>query len=332
METKIDKIIASLLTKIPESEEIDHEFIQNVIEKVRKKLDLGAVYILGRSGEKRDYSFRWISSVGDEYEPERDIIHIKSKEYRDILEACHNDPIYSTVFSGKGIKGDVSTIGYGFVRTATNVLDGVLGFASSTDHQWTDEETNSLRKLGRVLRRILSCEYLHDTDIQLKMASTKVEIYRHYTEYDALTQIPNRHYFVRFCKEFVEKDKRPNVGFLFADLNRLKFINDTMGHPEGDIYITNFAEKLSKCFQNATVCRISGDEFIACTTKDAREDFEKKVEALKNEDIYRGVPQASLGFVWHEQPENIKDIMNEAEALMYTNKQEFYKKYPQYKR
>ncbi len=332
METRIDKILRDLLVEIPECEEMDSTIIQRTVERVREKLQLGSVYVLIRQGEKRDYYFRWLASKNENFVPESDKIHIKSKEYKHILESSAEDPVYRMVFSGKGVKGSVEALGYGFFRTASNVLDGMVGFAAAEGHEWTMEEEEALRKLGRSLRRILSCEMLHETDILLKMASTKVDIYRHYTEYDTLTQVPNRHFFVRFCKEFVEKDKRPNVGFLFADLNRLKFINDTMGHPEGDIYITNFAEKLSKCFGTATVCRISGDEFIACATKDSKEDFLKKVDALRNENIYRGVPQAAIGCIWHEGPENIKDVMNEAEALMYSDKQEFYKKYPEYKR
>ena len=72
--------------------------------------------------------------------------------------------------------------------------------------------------------------------------------------------------------------------------------------------------------------------FIVCSIKDAKDDFLKKVEALRNENIYRGVPQAAIGCTWHEGPENIKDVMNEAEALMYCDKQEFYAQYPQYRR
>ncbi len=332
MTTKIDKIIGDLLLELSESESIDQEFIQGIVERVRKKLNLGTVFIMTHTGDNRDYSFRWISALNADFMPIGDSIHIRSKMYKEILENSKSDPVYRTIFFGKGVKGSVSTMSYTFIRSASNVMDGAVGFVSYEDHEWTEEEEECLRKLGRTLRRVLAPDMLHDTDIQLKMAHTKVDIYRHYTEYDTLTQVPNRHYFVRFCKEYVEKSKRPNVGFLFADLNRLKFINDTMGHPEGDIYITNFAEKLSKSFNNATVCRISGDEFIVCDTKDNMEEFNRKIAALQTENIYRGVRQASIGHVWMEQAENIKDVMNQAEELMYTDKQQFYVEYPQYKR
>src|SRR5260370_39749374 len=51
---------------------------------------------------------------------------------------------------------------------------------------------------------------------------------------------------------------------LLLDLNGLKNINDTFGHPAGDQMIRQFAELLQKAIRGSDVAvRLGGDEFLA---------------------------------------------------------------------
>jgi diguanylate cyclase (GGDEF)-like protein len=82
--------------------------------------------------------------------------------------------------------------------------------------------------------------------------------------HDALTGLANRMLMRERLDEALERLKQTGEGFalLSIDLDRFKFINDTMGHPLGDQLLREIASRLLGCAREAdTVGRIGGDEF-----------------------------------------------------------------------
>lgn len=83
--------------------------------------------------------------------------------------------------------------------------------------------------------------------------------------YDPLTGLANRHLFFdrleeahRFSRRHAEK-----YAVMVVDLDRLKLINDTMGHEAGDRFIRAAANGLvSSLRASDTVARTGGDEFV----------------------------------------------------------------------
>ena len=85
-----------------------------------------------------------------------------------------------------------------------------------------------------------------------------------YSNTDQLTGLFNRNYFDRVLGEWKEK-ARPEKPFsvIFGDINGLKRVNDTYGHPAGDMMIRSCGNLLSKAVRNSDlVFRLGGDEVV----------------------------------------------------------------------
>jgi diguanylate cyclase (GGDEF)-like protein/PAS domain S-box-containing protein len=83
--------------------------------------------------------------------------------------------------------------------------------------------------------------------------------------HDALTGLPNRVLFERKTTEALERSKttHSSVAVLFIDLDKLKHVNDTIGHAVGDQLIVTVARRLAASTRPSDlVARISGDEFV----------------------------------------------------------------------
>ncbi|MGF1613194.1 MAG: EAL domain-containing protein [Gammaproteobacteria bacterium] len=117
---------------------------------------------------------------------------------------------------------------------------------------------SSVRNPDGRIRRYIATYY----DITEQKLSEE-RIYR-LAHYDVVTKLPNRLLFVDRLHHALERSKREGMqmAVFFMDLDHFKTINDTLGHPTGDILLQQVAEKLSQCLRRQdTVARIGGDEF-----------------------------------------------------------------------
>lgn len=82
---------------------------------------------------------------------------------------------------------------------------------------------------------------------------------------DTMTGIYNRNGFNLYADEIFTsaKDNGKNLLVVLGDLNRLKYINDNLGHLSGDTAIKAAASAFKEvCGVSRVCCRIGGDEFI----------------------------------------------------------------------
>ncbi|MBV9756656.1 MAG: EAL domain-containing protein [Alphaproteobacteria bacterium] len=81
--------------------------------------------------------------------------------------------------------------------------------------------------------------------------------------HDPLTGLPNRALFRnRLHEATAAVPAQQNCAVLYLDLDRFKTINDTFGHPFGDVVLAAVAERLLKSTRPTdTVARLGGDEF-----------------------------------------------------------------------
>ncbi|MEP6707136.1 MAG: diguanylate cyclase [Pyrinomonadaceae bacterium] len=86
---------------------------------------------------------------------------------------------------------------------------------------------------------------------------------------DELTGLYNRRGFMAVAEQYIAGVHRSGKGLivLYADLDGLKQINDTLGHMEGDRAIMKTAEILKDTFRAADIiARLGGDEFTVLAT------------------------------------------------------------------
>lgn len=84
------------------------------------------------------------------------------------------------------------------------------------------------------------------------------------SEYDSLTELPNRAMLIRQLGEALEaaSPSGDNVALFVIDLDHFKTINDTQGHPSGDVYLQVISRRLRDCIdQQGFLARLGGDEF-----------------------------------------------------------------------
>lgn len=84
-------------------------------------------------------------------------------------------------------------------------------------------------------------------------------------QYDALTGLPNRILLQDRLQQAMEHSDHTGQPFwlAFIDLDRFKFVNDSLGHSAGDQLLTEVAKRLSAIVEDTdTVARFGGDEFI----------------------------------------------------------------------
>ncbi|MCL2385143.1 MAG: EAL domain-containing protein [Alphaproteobacteria bacterium] len=82
--------------------------------------------------------------------------------------------------------------------------------------------------------------------------------------HDTLTGLPNRILFHERLAEALGRvlHDKSQFAVLFLDLDRFKSVNDTLGHPIGDLLLKAAAERLRECLRESdTVARFGGDEF-----------------------------------------------------------------------
>jgi diguanylate cyclase (GGDEF)-like protein len=86
--------------------------------------------------------------------------------------------------------------------------------------------------------------------------------------YDTLTGLPNRMLFrERLDHALTQTQRGHHIGLHCLDLDQFKAVNDTLGHPLGDVLLRAVAERLLACVREGdTVARLGGDEFAIIQT------------------------------------------------------------------
>ena len=149
---------------------------------------------------------------------------------------------------------------------------------------------------------------------------------------DELTGIKNKNAFSEHVREIDEAinigDIDPVFGVVMCDINDLKQINDTRGHSFGDEAIQKACRMICDIFEESSVYRIGGDEFVVILTGNDFTNRESLLATLKKESEtngrFRTGPVLACGMAKYNPgvDRNFHEVYNRADGRMYANKNE----------
>lgn len=149
--------------------------------------------------------------------------------------------------------------------------------------------------------------------------------------FDSLTKLPNRKLFEDRLKQVLQwvSSNKYMPAVLILDLDRFKFINDSLGHHLGDELLKAVSERITnQLFKTDTAGRFSGDEFAILVPHSPPEKIIALAKQL-NSAIARPYEiqghtvtvSASIGITFCEGPdETIDELLKKAEIAMYYTK------------
>jgi len=199
--------------------------------------------------------------------------------------------------------------------------DGTLfGTLCAIDPTPQHESIRDDLPLVELLARLLAA--VVDSKLRELEQTRLLERSRQEAQTDALTGLLNRRGWEKAIK--AEEARAQRYGspacVLVVDLDNLKEVNDSEGHPQGDALIRAAAD----CIRNAVrqsdaVARIGGDEFavltIECDTAGSEATFNSIVLALSS----RGI-RASVGKAMRDPRRGLVEAIAEADRAMYAAK------------
>lgn len=146
---------------------------------------------------------------------------------------------------------------------------------------------------------------------------------RRLVEIDGLTGLYNRNKYIDMLSGHYHSCN--NIAVIYCDLNNLKKVNDTNGHEYGDILIIGIANILKKYTSiQCNTYRLGGDEFVTILENPKSGQGLKLFNDIK-EDIDKCelegglVLSVAIGLA-EGVGDNVEDIINKADELMYKDK------------
>ena len=158
------------------------------------------------------------------------------------------------------------------------------------------------------------------------------EALEHQALHDVVTDLPNRTLLRDRLRQAILGARRRNtqVALLFIDLDRFKDLNDTFGHPAGDVVLREVGERFVNAVRASdTVARLGGDEFAVLIPLAADKDEaimvgQRVLASLQEPFFVEGESafiEASVGIVLcPEHGEDVQTLMRRADVAMYSAK------------
>jgi diguanylate cyclase (GGDEF)-like protein len=211
-------------------------------------------------------------------------------------------------------EASMSSFGVLFVRCGYMFL-----IAVGTGHLAREERTRA--------QQVQVIEKLHAENAKLMSRNERA------ARIDRVTGLLNRAHLEKLALRELRKARSSDgyVSILFCDMDRLKRINDELGHDAGDRILRDVAKAMKQCLRGSEVIgRYGGDEFVAVLPNLARETAfergEQLIEAVLTvnrrltEDLHIGLSVGVATFPFDATEFNM--LVKLADQAMYLAKRE----------
>ena len=151
---------------------------------------------------------------------------------------------------------------------------------------------------------------------------------------DMLTGALNRNEMNNYVDALSRGQAAPGtpVGALFADLNGLKKVNDSLGHQAGDELIRAATRVLRSVFNDGEIFRAGGDEFTVIIPGATPEEMAAKARLIGECARRERMVNFAVGYHVEDDCRNVRDALRIADENMYENKRQYYEAHPEMKR
>jgi diguanylate cyclase (GGDEF)-like protein len=127
---------------------------------------------------------------------------------------------------------------------------GTLLLVKFGDREWLPDELNALQAIATLFA-------------QLQARIVAEEHLQYLVDHDDLTGLLNRRALIAHLDDRLADGQPGPVAALLIDVDRLKVINDHLGHNAGDRFIKSFTELLGNAAEiPSVIARFGGDEFV----------------------------------------------------------------------
>ncbi len=181
-------------------------------------------------------------------------------------------------------------------------------------------------RTGRVIGAVI---VFHDVSVARDMSRKMT----HSAQHDFVTNLPNRLLLNDRIAQAISlgRRKKKSLGILFLDLDRFKYINDSLGHAQGDKLLQSVSKRLLASVRASdTVSRQGGDEFVILLSEiahpeDAATSARKILAALSAAHSIDGQDlhiDGSIGIsVYPADGEDADSLIKNADIAMYHAKE-----------
>ena len=192
-------------------------------------------------------------------------------------------------------------------------------------YEYLPKNRINLESVSRVINNTLERARLRN---DVKKAQAKMA---EMSTVDELTKLHNRRYFIEALEGEFERASRYEIemALIMVDLDHFKKINDTYGHPSGDMVLSKIGGILKKHVRrNDIACRYGGEEFAVILSNVSRENIYAAYDRFRemvSEHLFEYESNqfhitVSIGIAFSNNAESANDLLSQADQALYQAK------------